>query len=77
MNTNNSQTDMRVGRASREPQRVNSPCVSICCLDGDDVCMGCYRTADEICDWGALGDDGKREILKKVEARELASGRLI
>ena len=27
---------------------VKSPCVSLCALDIDDVCMGCQRTGQEI-----------------------------
>lgn len=73
----NSHTDMRAETAAREPERVSSPCVSICCLDADDLCIGCYRTADEICDWSGLSADGKREVLQKVAERERSSGRLL
>ena len=48
---------------------VESPCVRNCCLDDDDICMGCFRTLREICDWHGATDDEKREILKRCEAR--------
>ena len=32
-------------------RRVASPCVSICALDNDDICLGCQRTVKEITDW--------------------------
>jgi len=48
---------------------VPSPCISICALDENGVCMGCYRTGDEITDWFIADDDKKREILRECEAR--------
>jgi predicted Fe-S protein YdhL (DUF1289 family) len=50
---------------------VPSPCVSICVLDDNDVCIGCFRTGHEISRWGYVDNDGKKTILKKVEARML------
>ena len=49
-----------------------SPCVSICALDEDDVCMGCSRTGEEIMGWGKMTNDQRREVLKKVAEREQA-----
>jgi uncharacterized protein len=46
-----------------------SPCISICVLDDDDICMGCYRSAVEITDWAMSSDEQKREILKKARER--------
>ena len=48
---------------------VPSPCVSICALDGDDVCVGCFRTGNEISHWGRLSADQQREVLKRCEQR--------
>ena len=54
-----------------EPQ---SPCISVCLLDEGDICVGCYRSADEITDWLMANAEGKREILKRArERREAAS----
>lgn len=52
---------------------VKSPCVHICCLDEKDVCLGCYRTGDEICQWGAMNSEQRRDVLKKVSEREQAA----
>ena len=30
---------------------VKSPCVSVCALDEQDICIGCQRTAAEITLW--------------------------
>ena len=54
-----------------EPSKevVLSPCVSICSLDENDVCIGCYRSGKEIATWGRLDNEGKRDVLKKVTQR--------
>ena len=50
-----------------------SPCISVCVLDEKDICMGCYRSTDEITDWAMAGPQQKREILQQVQIRMLAS----
>ncbi|MFE8072063.1 DUF1289 domain-containing protein [Marinobacteraceae bacterium S3BR75-40.1] len=49
---------------------VPSPCVSICALDENDVCIGCHRSGMEIARWGMLTDAEKRDVLEKVARRE-------
>lgn len=51
----------------------SSPCISVCVLDEKDICMGCYRSADEITDWAMASPQQKREILQQVQSRILAS----
>lgn len=49
--------------------KPQSPCISICTLDEEDMCMGCLRTLDEIVDWTMLSDDEKRSVLDNVAER--------
>lgn len=49
--------------------RVASPCVDICTLDDDDICIGCARSIDEICAWAVASDTERRHILMRVAAR--------
>ncbi len=44
-------------------------------MDGE-LCVGCYRTLDEIVRWSSASDDDKREILAAVAQRrdDLAPG---
>ncbi|NIB43010.1 DUF1289 domain-containing protein [Pseudomaricurvus alkylphenolicus] len=42
---------------------VRSPCVSICALNEEDVCVGCYRTGNEISHWGVYSNDERRDVL--------------
>jgi predicted Fe-S protein YdhL (DUF1289 family) len=53
-----------------EPQ---SPCVSICHLDEQGICQGCFRTADEVTDWLMASAEEKREILRRAGLRRDAS----
>ena len=58
-------------------ERVKSPCISVCVLDEDDICSGCYRSALEITDWMMMSDERKREVLVRCAERARQSGRLI
>ena len=53
-----------------QEQPINSPCVSVCALNDDDVCMGCFRTGDEIRDWGLYDNSQRREVLVLARERE-------
>ncbi|MEE3168867.1 MAG: DUF1289 domain-containing protein [Pseudomonadota bacterium] len=53
--------------------KVRSPCVSICCLDENDICIGCHRSGDEITRWSQLNNDERLDVLKKVAEREQKS----
>jgi predicted Fe-S protein YdhL (DUF1289 family) len=35
-----------------------------------NVCIGCYRTLDEIARWSSASDDAKKQILKEIEVRK-------
>lgn len=49
-----------------------SPCVSICALDEEDICVGCFRTGNEISHWGSADNDRRRTILAKARERARA-----
>lgn len=53
--------------------KIESPCVRNCCLDNDDVCMGCFRHISEITGWGQAPEERKREILERAAERKRAS----
>ena len=54
-------------------QTIPSPCVSICALDDDDICVGCHRSGDEITQWGSLSEEEKRQVMLRVAEREKGS----
>lgn len=49
---------------------VPSPCVNICELDNDDLCVACLRTGREISEWGALSNEQKRAVWALIRERE-------
>ena len=46
-----------------------SPCVRNCCLDDDDVCLGCGRKLEEILAWHGADADGRLQILASAAER--------
>ena len=50
-------------------EKINSPCISNCCLDEHDICLGCFRHINEITGWHNADNKMREEILKNTEAR--------
>lgn len=50
-------------------QKVKSPCISVCALDENDICMGCYRSMREITDWAECTEDEKRAVIERAHQR--------
>lgn len=48
---------------------VESPCVRNCCLNDADICVGCFRSLEEITRWSLAGDEAKMQILKQAAER--------
>lgn len=48
---------------------VESPCIRNCCLDDNDICVGCYRTLAEITRWSVVNESTKMEIVAAAETR--------
>ena len=48
---------------------IASPCVRNCCLDKQDICIGCGRTLEEIVIWGDTDDARKLQILLHAKKR--------
>ncbi len=49
---------------------IESPCVRNCCLNDEDIRLGCFRSLREITRWGTVDDDGKQLILESVAQRK-------
>lgn len=62
-----------------QPQErpVASPCVHICALDDDDICIGCQRSVAEITRWSRMDNTERREVLVLCHARAKAKGVLL
>jgi hypothetical protein len=55
---------------STPPEYVPSPCVQVCTLDPlTGLCVGCYRTVQEVADWLEMSAEEKRAVLERVAQR--------
>ena len=50
-----------------------SPCVGNCCLDDDLICLGCFRSLDEIKEWGMMDIHRRRVVLHNATRRSTRS----
>lgn len=49
---------------------ITSPCTSVCTIDRETgLCVGCYRTLDEIAGWIDLSTEQKRTLLATLLTR--------
>jgi predicted Fe-S protein YdhL (DUF1289 family) len=49
---------------------IESPCVKICMIHPEaGICVGCYRTADEIARWSAMPVPERRAIMAELAER--------
>ncbi len=54
-------------------KNVASPCISVCRMsEQTGLCEGCWRTLDEIIQWGGADDPAKRAIWAQIEQRLIA-----
>ncbi len=53
---------------------VESPCVRNCCLNDADICVGCFRSLEEITRWSLEGDEAKMQTLQRAAERRLLQG---
>ncbi|MBM6550488.1 DUF1289 domain-containing protein [Marinomonas ostreistagni] len=60
-------------KASAKQKAVRSPCINICELNDENVCIGCYRTGKEISRWGKMTRDEQLAVVEKAQQREAAS----
>jgi len=63
----------RQGASTHQPT-ISSPCIRNCCLDENDICLGCHRSLTEICDWGEAGDAYRLKILDNATQRKQQYG---
>ena len=52
------------------PRPISTPCVKVCVVDGESgLCLGCYRTLNEIAKWARLEEAERLEITAALPAR--------
>jgi len=50
---------------------IKSPCIHVCVRNDEDICMGCFRTMEEIRFWYKYSDEEKLEVKYKANQRKL------
>lgn len=48
---------------------IDAPCVRNCCLDEQDICMGCGRHFTEIQQWHSMSTEQRSELLAVAAKR--------
>ena len=46
-----------------------SPCIAVCALDEDDVCVGCRRPLKEIVEWPRMSATEQQALLDALAVR--------
>ncbi len=46
------------------------PCVRNCCLNDDDICLGCFRSLNEITHWNVASNQERMIILQSARQRK-------
>lgn len=59
---------MSVDTAVNKPSK--SPCVRNCCLDNNDICLGCFRSLEEIRQWSQADEAIRQYFLMNATRRE-------
>jgi uncharacterized protein len=57
---------------SDKDSSTQSPCIRNCCLDDDLTCLGCFRTLEEIKEWGVVDNLRRSLILQNAKRRKEA-----
>jgi predicted Fe-S protein YdhL (DUF1289 family) len=50
--------------------KIASPCVRNCCLNHEDICLGCFRALTEITQWLSFDSQQQCIVMEKAEQRK-------
>ena len=54
-------------------KRLVSPCAGVCILHAKTkLCLGCYRTINEIAQWQNMSVDDQHRVMAKIDERRAA-----
>ncbi len=55
-------------------KKIKSPCQLICTIDADSICVGCYRSTDEIAKWDSFTEEQKQKVMENITQRRIEKG---
>ncbi|RCU45516.1 MULTISPECIES: DUF1289 domain-containing protein [Corallincola] len=58
-----------VDKIQQAHRTTGSPCVRNCCLDDNDICLGCFRSLEEILAWRESSKEHKAQMLEECLMR--------
>lgn len=61
-----------MGDAAAPIPEVESPCIGTCTLGPDGLCIGCFRSAEEIGAWLSYTSQQRRAIMRSLPQRAQA-----
>ena len=52
------------------PRPILTPCVKVCFMDDESgLCLGCFRTLQEVAGWSRLGDGDRAAVMAELPSR--------
>jgi predicted Fe-S protein YdhL (DUF1289 family) len=56
---------------------IEKPCIKKCTLNEEDICMGCFRTFDDMLKWHKSSVEDKKEMLTCASERHIVHAQKI
>jgi len=51
-------------------QNIETPCIGVCTIDDNNgLCMGCYRSLEEIQNWWDMTDEQRTQVTEQLQQR--------
>ncbi|MCW8821586.1 MAG: DUF1289 domain-containing protein [Sulfurovum sp.] len=50
---------------------INKPCIKQCCLNEKDICLGCFRSFDDMLRWNKANIEEKKEMMRIAERKKM------
>jgi uncharacterized protein len=51
---------------------ILSPCIRNCCLNEEDICLGCFRCLTEVIGWADADNAARQVVLDNTKCRRAA-----
>jgi predicted Fe-S protein YdhL (DUF1289 family) len=55
---------------NQSQDNIASPCIRNCCLNEEDICLGCFRSITEIINWTQVDEKTRWRFLKNAQDRQ-------
>ena len=45
---------------------ISSPCLGVCRMDSEGLCVGCHRSLREIAGWSAMSEQQRQQLMRET-----------